>query len=298
MSHHHLAPTLLVAVVAGPILGCASSSAPVLQSAPPEPATYLAEDGGGGDAAGTSVLDAGSAGARQALASGASVVAAGVRATSGAVRDLVRALARLVGDDDATPSDVFLLRRGVDTLAIERVTRQSGGARRSLLVTEARSADVTTTSRADGAVESVQVSLTPADATEPVEHFRADIVDDSIVTRSRAADGERVGGARVPFGTLVFLDPSPSFYELLVQHGRASRQAISDVPVLVLGNPTRLVSATVAFYGDSALVMVGDAEARLAVDREGRVRGGTLADGSTIERARVAGVAAAPPPGR
>jgi hypothetical protein len=295
MSHRRPVPTpLSVALVAAPVmLGCASPHAPVLRATAPEPAVYLASDAG--DDGAVPANGSAPSAAREALASGASAVAAGVRATSGAVRDLVRALARLVGDD-ATPGDLFVLRQGADTLAIERVTQPHGGTRRSQLVTVARSVDVTTTARADGGVESVQLSLVPADTAQPTERFWASIVGDSIVTRSGTAGAERLGGGRVPPGTWVFMDPSPSFYELLVQHGRASGHAISAVPVLILGNPSRVVRATVAFYGDSAVVMVGDAVARLATDRDGRLRGGELADGSVIERARV--MERTPPPER
>lgn len=184
----------------------------------------------------------------------------------------------------------FLLRVGDDTVSVEQFTRTPREVTGRLLVRRRVPVTYRAELQADATLQRLTVAVLQADA--PAEalprqsgtlHFRGD----SIVAETRTGDStgvERFGtrpGALAYHGQL----PMISLLEQIVRRARVLGGDSVQVPVFVLSGRGATADAVVRFpTADSARVLLGSIDARLAVDAQGRILGGTAQGTQVIER--------------
>jgi len=183
----------------------------------------------------------------------------------------------------------FVVRRGADTVAVERASRT-----RELL-----SGDLDM--RGQGGVE-YQLSLEPtqlptrliagaipagaSDRTTTTRRSTAEFRGDTVVIETVQGDSTRTVRVASRTGVLPYINPSMALVEQLLRRARVVGGTVVELPVFLADAGAQTVSATITFAGpDSARVALGDTEMRLSTDGAGRLLGGTVpAQGITIER--------------
>ena len=201
-------------------------------------------------------------------------------------------------------SAVFLVRRGLDTLAVERATigprhaesvlrvRTSPQQVRQLVETDASGAAqhmitlVGRGPRGDSAAKQLEITVDgdsgtaqPYDAAAPAP-----------------LPAQRIA---VPHGAVPFVNPSGLSVELILRRARGIGSDNVTVPLL-LGNGTSALATVQRIGPDSAVVTIAGVALRVRTDTQGRLLGGVVpAQGVVFERlpgdARAAAWAPAPP---
>lgn len=190
----------------------------------------------------------------------------------------------------------FLLRRGTDTVTIERVNRAAArfqgeiDARRSGRVVYAA------TVAPDGLVPRVELTLVAPGATMPTGHAVVTLRGDSAIAD---LGGGRIQRIATRVGALPWVNPSMAFLEQAVRRMRVLGGSGVTIPMInLVGGATTPVTVSAA-PGDSVVVSFVDVQIRVRVAPDGRVLGGVIpSQGFTIERvegARVASLRFTPP---
>ena len=202
---------------------------------------------------------------------------------------LVLAITPLHGQEPGSGTGGFLLRRGADTLSVERSARAGGVLEGRILARKRIALTFRAAANADATLGRLELQVrqpgAPDDAAprqEVVALFRGD----SVIAESRNGDSaavERMGTRR---GALPYHPQLPmiSLLEQIVMRARALGGERLQLPVFLLGSGARTVDATVELRGDSARVTLGTISAHLAVDQEGRILGGRAQGDQVIER--------------
>ncbi len=170
----------------------------------------------------------------------------------------------------------FSIMRGTDTVAVEHFARGADTLQAELTIPAAGRVRYEASLQPDATVRRIVVNVTLADTTMPAQRSVAEFKGDTVLL-------ERSGGPTpterraVPPGTIPYINPSPSLMEQIVRRARVVGGDSVTVPVLAAGNRSQVLTATVTHPSpDSALLTLGSIEVRLAVDTEGRVRGGSV----------------------
>jgi uncharacterized protein len=202
---------------------------------------------------------------------------------------LAAALFAAAGPALATAQTTIVLRRGADTVSVERFTRTPTGVEGDMVV------------RAMGARLRYALRLTPDGLPDRLENRFWTAADDPAATPRQTAVLTFAGDTavvhltgpgqeatqRIPSRAGAFAHVNPSFglWEPVLAHAR--RHGVAAVPVFTLtGGQT--FEATISFVGsDSALIQAPGGVVRLALDAESRILGGHIpAQGLVIERTR------------
>lgn len=190
-------------------------------------------------------------------------------------------------------SSAFIVRRGSDTVFVERYTR-TGNALEGDQVS--RSARVTTLrhftaelDRRGGVVHYELVGRPAARPDAPAEALRLTFDADTANIELVIGDSIRTTRLAIPGGALPFLPQSFALLELVTRQARASGQPIYVAPVLSLATLDPMAATVTRAAGDTLRVAVGDAAPLLVrADAAGDilgVRGGDA--GSPVSVARV-----------
>jgi dienelactone hydrolase len=182
----------------------------------------------------------------------------------------------------------FLLRRGDDTLSVERAARAGSVVEGQILSRRRTTLNFRAAVGADATLGRLELQVRQGGARDaaPRQVVVALVHGDSITEESRNGDSVRVERTRVRRGTLVYHPhfPMVSLLEQIVMRARVLGGARVQLPVYLLASAGRTVDATVELRGDSARVTLGNTEAHLAVDRAGPVLGGRAQGDQAIER--------------
>ncbi|HEY0971631.1 MAG TPA: hypothetical protein VGE02_11745 [Gemmatimonadales bacterium] len=275
MSRH---PALATALMGAALsMACAGPSGELVNTAPPEAAPFLGDGSTAYEGAGPQAATTAAGGAPDSPGAPAAVAPATPNGIGDAVR---RAL-------DGDPAGALLvMRRGADTLCVEHVRRDGRTMHSSLALSHGVTVDYSILEHADGTAERMEVTISRSGEDGPHERFWANFVGDSIMSRTARVGHPTVNGAyRLPGSVVTYIEQSPAMLEQMVRHARRSQGSITNVSVLVLGDPSVVIGGAIVFQGDTALVAFGDMVSRLAVDGEGRVLGGSMPEEDiTIER--------------
>ncbi|HEX5581767.1 MAG TPA: hypothetical protein VFX39_09335 [Gemmatimonadaceae bacterium] len=285
LRHPALVPTLMAAAALA--TACAGgSSGELVTTTRPVAAPFLGDSATayvGGDSVRTRAAEPASPASAEPVASDAIAASA-----MNAMRDIVRR-ARAEGWQGC----LLVMRRGADTLSVEHVARQGRLMRASLALPTDMTVSYTLLEHADGTAEQIEASITQFGADAPHERFWANFTNDSIMSRTARRDQPTVNGAyQLPGHVVTYIEPSPAMLEQMVRHARRSGRPVTNLSVLVFGDPSVVIPGTIVLQGaDSALVTFGGMVTRLAVDAEGRMLGGAVDDeGVTIDRVELAGL--------
>ncbi len=182
----------------------------------------------------------------------------------------------------------FLLRRGADTLSVERAARAGGVLEGRILSRRRTTLSFRAAAGADATLGRLEVQVRQGGAQDapPRQEVVALFSGDSVIEQSRNGDSARVERTGVRRGTLLYHPhfPMVSLLEQIVMRARVLGGARVQLPVYLLASAGRTVDATVELRGDSARVTLGNTEAHLAVDRAGRILGGRAQGDQVIER--------------
>lgn len=196
---------------------------------------------------------------------------------------LAAALAPLTLRAQTSSYSLVLTHTGADTIAIERVSRSAARLEGDLVV---RSGGVRVVYRADLDAEGdvtrfVLTQRRASDASDATPQFSGDItfVDDSAFAHVSTAGGapqeQRFTVAR---GAIPYFSPSFALVELAIARARARGGASVEVPMMNINNAHPFQAKVVSVGADSVTVTMGTALARLAVEADGRIRGGAIPD--------------------
>lgn len=186
----------------------------------------------------------------------------------------------------AQDGGTFVVRQGADTLVVERFTRTATtlhgemAIRRNLVLTYDQ------TLGPDAATTGIETRATRPGADSVLQRFSATIRADTLAGTTQEGDSTRQVRVPVRPGTVLYFNPSPAMLEQAVRRARAIGGTRVEVPVHVLSGRGAGATSVITFVGaDSATATLGQAETRLAVDREGRILGGSIpSSGVVIER--------------
>ena len=200
-------------------------------------------------------------------------------------RSLLLALSLLTGVSQSAwsqgpTSRILILRTGKDTIAIERYTRTATKIEGELLFKLAGqrwnySASVT----ADQVVTRLENQYRPAtDAADqpPRQTATLEFRDDSVIVVVGSGASQVVQRLASKHGALPYINPSFALMELVAARARLIGGDSVDVPVfLVSGGQT--VPVLVKRRGaDSVQFDIAGSMSRVALDRDGRIRGGVI----------------------
>jgi hypothetical protein len=189
----------------------------------------------------------------------------------------------------------FVLRRGADTVVVERFSRT-----RDLL-----SGDIDV--RGQGSIEyqasldypaqtvsRILVGIVPASAPKSAATQRATAVfrADSVIVENVSGDSTRTSRYATQVGAVPYVNPSVAMAEQIVRRARvlggpqARPAGPVPLPVFVAGTGGQTVVATVTFAGeDSVQLNLAGTALRFAIDRSLRIVGGAVpSQGLTIVR--------------
>jgi hypothetical protein len=189
----------------------------------------------------------------------------------------------------------FALLRNGDTLAIERYTRSGNSLSGEIFDIEDNSRlTYTALVGADERITRIELAYFAERETAPQQRAVAEFRGDTLIAQSyegdEAAETDRLV---TPDGTMIHLGPSPALLEQLLRRARALGGDTASIPVLLVGRDEErhevIERVTVRRMGRDSVHVVLDAQnqARVAVDGEGRIQGGSSAgDGVRVVRLR------------
>lgn len=184
----------------------------------------------------------------------------------------------------------FLLRRGADTLSVERFSLTNGMLEGRILARKRIPILYRAAVNANATIDRLELEALQPGAPEeasPRQHLVALFRGDSLIIQTRAGDSTKVERIATQAGALPYHPQLPmlSLLEQIVRRARVLGGEMVQVPVFLMGSGSQTVAANIEFRGaDSARVTLGSIDARLAVDREGRILGGRAQGEQIIER--------------
>lgn len=193
------------------------------------------------------------------------------------------------GAQPVTDRGAFVVRRGTDTLVVERFALDRNELSGSLDVKGQPHTEYSVALGAGWATRSMQLRSYRVGAT-PDE---APTLSLTITFRGDTAVLEGSQSARIPTkaGAVPLLNNSFAMFEILTRRARASDQAV-DIPVFALAGGSTLVTKLRPVGTDSMDVFIAAQEQQFRVDAAGRILGGRIV-GSSLEIARIGTNAAA-----
>ncbi|HEV2150346.1 MAG TPA: alpha/beta fold hydrolase [Longimicrobiaceae bacterium] len=187
----------------------------------------------------------------------------------------------------------FLLMRGVDTVSVERFSRTGGVLEGRILARKRVPITYRAVVDAGATIDRLELQVLQPGAPEeapPRQRLVALFRGDSIFTQAFSGDSSKAERLGTRSGALPYHPQLPmlSLLEQVVRRARVLGGERVQVPVFLMSSGAQTVLATVEFRGaDSARVEIGSIDARLAVDREGRILGGVAQGEQVIERVAV-----------
>jgi hypothetical protein len=128
-----------------------------------------------------------------------------------------------------------------------------------------------------------------SDASDATPQFSGDITftgDSAFAHVSTAGGAPQEQRFAVQPGAIPYFSPSFALVELGIARERAQGRANADVPMMNIGNAHPFQMTVASIGADSVTVTLGAAQARLAVETDGRIRGGVIPDqGLVLSRA-------------
>lgn len=212
-------------------------------------------------------------------------------------------------------TDAFVLRRAADTIAIERFTRTATELVGEIALRDQGRLTYRAVLEPRALVRRIAFEQRPAAGGSPdgaptgaTLTFRPTVVEVATSGAGRGAPPTRVPTEQ---GAVPFANPSFALTEQILLRARAIAPAsaatgthmtvVRDstrVPVFALAGGQTLVATVVWLAGDSAVLTLGGAEVRAAVDAHGQLRGAIVpAQGLTIERVPAGAVTSTVTPG-
>ena len=198
----------------------------------------------------------------------------------------------------AAQGDMLVLTRGTDTIAVERLRRTTTRLDGELVIRPARARfSYALTMAPDGRAMKLENHYRSADAdiaSTPLQSAVLLFVGDSVFVDITAGTGavttQRLGSKA---GALPYLNPSFAMLEPVIARMQAARADSLSIPFFFVQGGQTLTVACKRIGPDSVLVVFAPGqEARLAVDREGRITGGAIpSQGMTISRGTATGAA-------
>jgi hypothetical protein len=211
------------------------------------------------------------------------VIAAAPAAPRGPVLHAQSSAAAAVSAGATGDSGVFVIRRGVDTVATERFSRTPTALRGALAIRNAV-----------GTLQTYEAVVAP-DASVPIIEVTVRETKDSGRTNGRVLQRARVifkedsaavddmgsGGLQTrlfgtEYGVVPYLNLSFALLEQAVRRSRATAPEATKVPFFSLGGGQTLDATLTRIGADSLTMAIGTVEFRLRVDPSGRVLGGTI----------------------
>lgn len=186
----------------------------------------------------------------------------------------------------AQDGGTFVVRQGTDTLVVERFTRTATSLNGEMAIRRNLVLAYEQTLGPDGATTAIETRATRPGADSVLQRFSATIRGDTLAGTRVEGDSTRQVRVAVQRGAVLYFNPSPAMLEQAVRRARAIGGTRVEVPVHVLSGRGGGATSVITFVGaDSATATLGQAETRLAVDREGRILGGSIpGSGVVIER--------------
>jgi len=187
----------------------------------------------------------------------------------------------------------FVIRRGSDTLAVERFRRSAGEVSGELGVKSAVRLVYSLRTGAARTVTAMELrAWAPgaADTMPPLQHVTVSWAGDSAVVAIEGGGQRMAQTVKGAAGAFPIVNPSAVVIEQVLMRARQMGADSVTVPVFVIGT-TRVVQSTVVFHGDSATMAIGPI-VHAAVDRAGRLLGATIPS-QNLAITRVASVAPA-----
>ena len=190
----------------------------------------------------------------------------------------------------ATPSAaqdaMFVLRRGQDTISLERFSRSPSRLTSELLVKPAGvrfrfSADVSGDNTVSRLKNEYWLASDPADGPARQVALLTFTGDSAIVeVGSTDPKTQRLG---TKSGAIPYLNPSFALMEIVIQRARTA--SLGEVPTFMISGGQTLPVTVKPVGADSVVLTMAGGEMRVRVDERGRILGGSIpAQGLTIDR--------------
>jgi uncharacterized protein len=195
----------------------------------------------------------------------------------------------------------FVVRLGLDTLAVENVVREAAQLQAEMTGQAIGRMVYSATVAPDGATTALTLSAwRPGVAGDdaPLQRATLEVADDTVHVEITGAAGNATQRLPTRPGAVLYVNPSFALLEQVLARARALGGSPVAVPVFaVQGGQT--LNATVTWVGsDSALIVLG-AEMRVAVSPAGRILGAAVPSqqltATRVEGAHVTAVAAGRP---
>jgi hypothetical protein len=189
--------------------------------------------------------------------------------------------ARLKGQT-AADSGTFVVRRGSDTVAVERFTRAATKLQGTLELKNAKrtSERYTGVIAPDASLPLLEVSVREGvdsgmTRARIVQRARVIFKQDSVAVDELSSAGMMTRVFETEEGAVPYLNLSFALLEQAVRRARATPQS-SNVAFFNLGGGQTLVATVSRATADSLTLDIGDIRYRLRVDQAGRVLGGSI----------------------
>jgi hypothetical protein len=166
----------------------------------------------------------------------------------------------------------YLIMKQSDTVSVEQFTRTPTRLSGDMRVQGHR---ITYTARLGPRSSMPRMDINvAAKGTDPASGVSITSAGRQSVVRTTAPRDSLVGNFAID--AIPYVNPSIAMLEQVVMRARGAAGARVEVPLLVIGGRAQVVNAVVTrAAADSAIVTLGNTTLRLAVDREGRITGGS-----------------------
>ena len=185
----------------------------------------------------------------------------------------------------------YVVRRGADTMLVERASRSRDLLSGDLAIRGQGSVEYQVTLDPTGTVSRLVVGVVPPNAgpaSTARQRSTADFRGDTVVVETVSGDSTRTIRFATRAGAIPYITPSMALAEQILRRARTIGGSEVELPVFLTSGSIQTITAAVTFIGaDSARVALGGTEFRLATDATGRVLGGAVpAQGLTIDRTK------------
>lgn len=175
----------------------------------------------------------------------------------------------------------FIVQRGPDTVAVERVIRSARRLSGEILSPGNR-VDYTATLRPGALISSLEITAYAGAATTP--HMRV-VVALAADSAAIALPGGRVVRARTGPGAMPWLNPAFGLVEQLLHRARELPGVAPTMPLVNVQNAVTMPVTVARIGGDSVVVSFADSQARVRAGDDGSLLGGIVpAQALVIER--------------
>lgn len=199
--------------------------------------------------------------------------------------------------------DMLMVMRGQDTIAVEQFRRSPGRLDVELVDRNSKARySMALTLTPTGQVPKMENQFRRADAapdTRPAQSAVLVFAGDSVIAEITGQDGPaRTQRLRARAGAIPYVNPSFAILEIAVVRLLQAGADSLTVPMFMVAGGSTLNAMIRRAGADSAIFSFAPGlDARLAVDREGRILGGSIpAQGLTIVRGRATSAALFVPP--